>query len=99
MRILCLHGRRQSAEIFSQRLQRLSKRLQQLQRSSGLEITLVFSEAPHLMASRGDDSVTMPTWWRSDGRGKTCSVAVAVAVAASKRRGWGHPFPLADIIQ
>eukprot|EP01059_Diplonema_ambulator_P000927 TRINITY_DN10718_c0_g1_i1.p1 TRINITY_DN10718_c0_g1~~TRINITY_DN10718_c0_g1_i1.p1 ORF type:complete len:767 (+),score=247.73 TRINITY_DN10718_c0_g1_i1:51-2351(+) len=56
-RVLCLHGTHQDAEIFSQRLQQLAKKLRH-------DVELVFIDAPVEMDKQAGEDVPMRTWWR-----------------------------------
>ncbi|GLI71345.1 hypothetical protein VaNZ11_016507, partial [Volvox africanus] len=56
-RIMCLHGRRQDGELFSQRLRILSKKL------SGVA-ELHFVSAPHELPLAEGQTVSMRAWWR-----------------------------------
>ena len=57
--VLCLHGKRQDGEIFSQRLERLTRRLAPV-------ADFTFVDAPFLLELEEGQSVPMRAWWRGD---------------------------------
>ncbi len=59
VQVLCLHGKRQDGEIFSQRLERLTRRLAPV-----AEFTFV--DAPFVLELEEGQSVPMRAWWRGD---------------------------------
>ena len=59
--VLCLHGKRQDGEIFSQRLERLTRRLAPV-------ADFTFVDAPFLLELEEGQSVPMRAWWRGDPR-------------------------------
>eukprot|EP01064_Diplonema_japonicum_P023710 TRINITY_DN34116_c0_g1_i1.p1 TRINITY_DN34116_c0_g1~~TRINITY_DN34116_c0_g1_i1.p1 ORF type:complete len:769 (+),score=163.83 TRINITY_DN34116_c0_g1_i1:39-2345(+) len=73
-RILCLHGTHQDAEIFSQRLQQLKKKL--------ADVELLFVDAPVAMAKQEGEDVAMRTWWED---GDASGMAAAVLHVKSLR--------------
>mmetsp|Transcript_9070 Transcript_9070/g.13604 ORF Transcript_9070/g.13604 Transcript_9070/m.13604 type:complete len:880 (+) Transcript_9070:2-2641(+) len=58
-KVLCLHGKHQCAEIFSQRLANLEKK------SKGLKIQLFYIDAPFFLPLQEGQEVAMRCWYRS----------------------------------
>ena len=58
-RLLCLHGSRQDATLFSSRTAKLARRL------AGLA-DLVFAEGPVLLPLEPDQQVAMRCWWADE---------------------------------
>eukprot|EP01062_Namystynia_karyoxenos_P041261 TRINITY_DN3004_c1_g2_i2.p1 TRINITY_DN3004_c1_g2~~TRINITY_DN3004_c1_g2_i2.p1 ORF type:complete len:916 (+),score=318.62 TRINITY_DN3004_c1_g2_i2:68-2749(+) len=80
IKVLCLHGCHQDAEIFSQRLQ-------QLQRRSKGTLILHYAEAPFELPLGEGEEVPMRSWWRSGPR-RELPTEDLLAAAAAARRGW-----------
>jgi len=56
-KVLCLHGKGQCGEIFSQRLEKLTKRLEPV-------ADFTFVDAPFQLALENGQMVPMRTWWQ-----------------------------------
>ena len=59
LRVLCLHGASQDAEIFSQRLRPLQKKC-------AAHAHFVFADAPHHLPTAAGQMVAMRVWWQTD---------------------------------
>ena len=84
LRILCLHGHRQDAEIFSQRLEKLTRRLE-----PWAEFTFV--DAPFELPLEDGQSVAMRSWLSDEGcRDSVPDEDLAAACAAIRSAGGDH---------
>jgi ribosome-binding ATPase YchF (GTP1/OBG family)/predicted esterase len=59
LKVLCLHGKRQDGEIFSQRLAKLTRRLEPM-------AEFIFVDAPFELELEEGQTVPMRSWWRGD---------------------------------
>jgi Serine hydrolase (FSH1) len=64
MKVLCLHGSRQTSEIFKHRLRKVEARV------APLGITLYYLDAPHTLPLQPGDDVPTRQWWLRDGSGR-----------------------------
>lgn len=78
LQILCLHGKRQDAEIFSQRLHKLTRRLQPI-------ADFTFVDAPFVLDLEEGQTVPMRTWWTSEGTEHPSDEDLAAACDAIRR--------------
>ncbi|GAX85197.1 hypothetical protein CEUSTIGMA_g12616.t1 [Chlamydomonas eustigma] len=60
LRILCLHGSRQNAELFSRRIKDMETKLRNT-------ATFCYVDAPHTVPLASGQMVPMRTWWRHKG--------------------------------
>ena len=79
--VLCLHGKRQDGEIFSQRLEKLTRRLAPV-------ADFTFVDAPFLLELDQGQTVPMREWWR----GQAASDDDLGAACAAIREAHGGPF-------
>eukprot|EP00041_Stephanoeca_diplocostata_P037094 m.1386560 g.1386560 ORF g.1386560 m.1386560 type:complete len:971 (-) comp24976_c0_seq2:3936-6848(-) len=98
-KILFLHGKQQDAEIFSQRIAWLVKKLQR--NSTGLlvdrPIQCVFVDAPFTLPLREGDSVPMRTWavYQGSSESPHCDWSPAIAAIDS---AWENQGPFVGLV-
>eukprot|EP00873_Tetraselmis_striata_P034076 jgi/Tetstr1/454340/TSEL_004018.t1 len=101
LRCLCLHGSRQDAEIFRQRVDKLARRLEP-------EAELCFVDAPHTLPLEEGQQVAMRAWWRWDPAPEEGAAAAAQAAGrvvddwresvAALRHAWREHGPFDGVV-
>jgi ribosome-binding ATPase YchF (GTP1/OBG family)/predicted esterase len=98
--VLCLHGRQQCGEVFSQRLRAVEKRLAEALEGprGGKAVHFLHPDAPFELPLRRGDAVPMRSWYRAQEGGSEAAIGAVRAAAAAAAAAAVAPIRIRGIL-